>query len=140
MICTTGLLLLTAACSNEDRAARRRAAGPTPTREALARVASVAAGAALFNRCATCHPIRPQALDRNGPNLFGVMGKPVASNSARFAYTAALQRAGGTWTPARMDAWLADPQTFAPGTAMTIAGVPDPLDRADLIAFLQAQH
>ena len=104
------------------------------------RVANIGSGERLFGRCAACHAIRRGATDRNGPTLFGVMGAPVAQVSARFGYTAALQRVGGRWTPARMDAWLSNPQRFAPGTSMGFAGLADPLDRADVIAYLQAQH
>ena len=68
------------------------------------------------------------------------MGKPVGQNSARFGYTAALQQVGGRWTPDRMDAWLANPQRFAPGTSMGFPALADPLDRADIIAYLAAQR
>jgi cytochrome c len=129
-----------AACSNDDRAARRAAAGPSPDRAALLRVASVAAGERQFARCAACHAIRRDAPDRNGPTLFGVVGAPVAGVSPRFGYTAALQRVGGRWTPERLDVWLADPRAFAPGTSMGFPGLADPLDRADVIAYLQAQR
>lgn len=134
----TGLLI--AACSNDDRDARRNAAGPAPDLAALLSVANPAAGARVFGRCAQCHAIRKGAPDGNGPNLHGVMNGPVAQTSPRFAYTAALQRVGGRWTPARMDAWLADPRAFAPGTSMSFPGLADPLDRADVITYLQAQR
>ena len=136
---SAGLLLL-AACSGDDTAARRKAAGPTPDLAAWLRVASPAAGARQFARCAQCHAIRAGAPDRNGPNLHGAMGGGVAQASPRFAYTAALQRVGGRWTPERMDAWLTAPQRFAPGTSMGFPGIVDPLARADLIAYLQAQR
>jgi len=132
--------LTVTACAPDDREARRRAAGPTPSVAALSRVASAAAGARLFTRCSACHSVGRGAPDFGGPNLFGVMGSEVAQNSQRFAYTAALQKVGGHWTPERMDAWLADPQRFAPGTAMGFAGLADPLDRADVIAYLQTKR
>ncbi|MGP7795865.1 c-type cytochrome [Sphingomonas sp. CLY1604] len=138
-ITLTAAVLLTA-CTNDDREARRRAAGPSPDPAALLRVASPAAGQRLFGRCAACHAIRRGAPDRNGPNLFGVMGNDIAGTSPRFGYTAALRQVGGRWTPARMDAWLAAPQRFAPGTSMGFPGLADPLDRADVIAYLQAQR
>lgn len=94
----------------------------------------------MFARCAQCHRIRAGAPDGNGPNLHGVYGGPVAQASRRFAYTAALQRVGGRWTPARLDAWLAKPRVFAPGTSMTFPGLDDPLDRADVIAYLETQR
>lgn len=68
------------------------------------------------------------------------MGSGIAQASPRFGYTAALQQAGGRWTPARMDAWLTAPQRFAPGTSMGFAGLADPLARADIIAYLQAER
>ncbi len=133
-------LLAVAGCSADDHEARRQRAGPNPDRQALARVASAAAGARRFAACAACHAISPGAPDRNGPNLYGVMGQPIGRNSARFGYTAALQGVGGRWTAERMDRWLADPQAFAPGTAMRYPGVSDPLDRADLIAFIESRR
>lgn len=131
--------LLVAACADDDGAERRRALGEHPGLEAAMRVADPRRGAHLFARCAACHTIGPGAGDRNGPNLYAVMGQPVASNSPRYGYTAALRSVGGTWTPEAMDRWIADPAKVAPGTRMTIAGLPDPLDRADLIAYLQSQ-
>jgi cytochrome c len=140
MILAIAAALTLVACSPDDKQARRRAAGPNPSVAALARVANAAAGAKLFTRCSACHSIGRGAPDFGGPNLFGVMGQEIGQNSSRFAYTAALQRVGGRWTPERMDAWLADPRGFAPGTAMGIAGLSDPLDRADVIAYLQTKR
>ena len=133
-------VLLLSACSGDDRDARRKSAGPAPTLAALLHVASPDAGARIFARCAQCHAVRPGVPDGNGPNLPGVMGAAVAHNSPRFAYTAALQQVGGRWTPERMDAWLTNPRRFAPGTSMGFPGLADPLDRADVIVFLQAQR
>ena len=136
-----GAIAVLAACSRDDDAvARRHAAGPRPDFAATMRVASPAAVARQFARCAQCHPIRVGAPDRDGPNLRGVVGAPVAQSSARFAYTAALRHVGGRWTPDRLDAWLTDPHRFAPGTSMGFAGLADPIARADVIAYLQAQR
>jgi len=132
------LALLLAACS-DDSQERRRALGEAPSFAALMRVADAERGGRLFGPCAACHSIRMGAGDKNGPALHGVMGKPIAGTSRRFAYTGALRALGGVWTPERMDRWLAAPAAMAPGTSMTFPGVPDALDRADLIAFLLAQ-
>ncbi|QAY77529.1 cytochrome c family protein [Sphingosinicella sp. BN140058] len=126
------------ACSDDDKAERLRAAGPNPSPEALLRVAKPAAGARLFGRCAACHTIGQGAPNRAGPNLYGVVGRPVAAIPT-FGYSHALKSAGGTWNPERLDTWLAAPAKFAPGTSMTFAGLGDPLDRADVIAYLQSQ-
>ena len=133
-------LLLTACSPGDEKEARRRAAGPAPSPTALLRVASASAGEKVFGQCFACHSIDASAADRSGPNLFGVMGAPVGQRRPRFPYSGALQAAGGTWTPARMDAWLTNPKAMVPGTAMGFAGLADPLDRADVIAYLQKQH
>ncbi|KQQ25309.1 cytochrome C [Methylobacterium sp. Leaf123] len=132
------LACLVAACS-DDGQERRRPLGETPSFADFMRVADTERGRRLFGRCAACHTVRMGAGDRNAPGLYDVMGKPVASNSRRFAYTWALRSWGGVWTPDRMDVWLAAPAKAAPGTSMNFGGVADPLDRADLIAFLQTQ-
>jgi len=130
--------LLAAGCS-DDSDERRRALGGTPRFPDLMRVADPVRGGRLFGPCAACHMVGPGAGDRNGPNLYDVVGKPPGENSLRFGYTAALRALGGVWTPERLDAWLAAPAAMAPGTSMGFRGVPDPLDRADLIAYLQAR-
>jgi cytochrome c len=128
----TAALALTA-CSNGD--VGRRALANAPLEQRLAH-ADPAHGAGVFRRCAACHNLSEGGGDRDGPNLWGVLGKPVATNSARFSYTAALSRAGDLWTCARLDRWLTDPARFAPGTIMAFPGLSDGDDRADVIAFL----
>jgi cytochrome c len=140
VIASAMALLLTACSSNDDKEARRRAAGPAPSAAALLRVASASSGERLFYQCFACHSIQRDAADRSGPNLFGVMGAEVGQRRPRFAYTGALQLLGGRWTPERMDVWLTNPKRMVPGTAMGFAGLADPLDRADVIAYLQKQH
>lgn len=65
------------------------------------------------------------------------MGRPIAGGSARYGYTDALSSVGGRWNPATMDRWLVNPARFAPGTTMRFAGIADPLERADIIAYLE---
>jgi cytochrome c len=140
LIASATLLLLTACSSNDDKETRRRSAGPAPSAAALLRVASASAGETVFYQCFACHSINRDAADRSGPNLFGVMGAEVGQRRPRYPYTGALQSLGGRWTPERMDVWLTNPRRMVPGTAMGFAGLADPLDRADVIAYLQKQH
>ncbi|GJE44914.1 hypothetical protein AEGHOMDF_4106 [Methylobacterium soli] len=132
------LAMLLAGCSDDDQE-RRRSLGEDPSFDDFMEVADAERGARLFGQCAACHTIRMGAGDRNGPGLHDVLGRPVASNSKRFSYTGALLSIGGVWTPDRMDAWLTAPAKMAPGTSMGFRGVPDPLDRADIIAYLRTQ-
>lgn len=130
-----------AACSGGgDDAARRARLGPNPTFAQVMRIADADAGRRQFGQCAACHSIAAGGADRNGPNLHGVFGAPVAQNRPRFGYTDALQALGGLWSAERLDPWLANPRATVPGTTMAFAGVRDPLTRADLIAYLRTQR
>lgn len=133
------LLLALAGCSDDHRAERRAALGPNPSFARLMQAADAKAGARLFGQCAACHSIAAGGQDRNGPNLHGVYGAAIGQNSARFGYTEALQAQAGTWDAARLDRWLTNPRGMVPGTSMAFPGVGDPLDRADLIAYLKTQ-
>ncbi|MBD8909483.1 c-type cytochrome [Methylorubrum zatmanii] len=132
------MAFLVTACSNDGQE-RRRSLGDSPSFGDFMRLADVGRGGRLFSQCAACHTVRKGAGDRNGPGLYDVVGKPIAGNSKHFGYTGALRSLGGVWTPERLDVWLAAPAKFAPGTSMSFRGVPDPLDRADIVAYLQTQ-
>ena len=98
-------------------------------------------GEVVFQKCYACHSVVPGETGLTGPNLFGVVGRAVAS-APDFEYSAALERlpARGyrVWTEAALDAYLRSPEGFAPGTAMTFVGLPDPDERAAVIAYLAA--
>jgi len=126
-------------CSGDQHDERLRKAGPRPTLTALLKVADAEIGERKFAQCTACHRIGPGAPDLGGPNLYGVYGRPMGQNSQRFSYTAALRNAGGKWNAATLDAWIADPKAVVPGTNMQFAGIADPLDRADIIAYLRSQ-
>lgn len=100
----------------------------------------IARGERVFRRCTACHTIGRYAGDTDGPNLYGVLGGPVGERRPRSAYTAGLKALGGTWDAARMDQWLANPRRMVPGTTMAFAGLADPKDRADVIAYLATQR
>jgi cytochrome c len=64
-----------------------------------------------------------------------VVGRKAAT-APGFPYTDALKASGLTWTPDTLDKLLQDPMKFVPGTAMP-QSVPDPVQRADVIAYLE---
>jgi cytochrome c len=99
----------------------------------------VEAGAAVFRRCTACHTIGRDASDTDGPNLYGVVGAPVAERRPRFGYTAGLKSLGGVWTAERLDTWLTNPRRLVPGTTMAFGGLSNADDRANVIAYLAAQ-
>jgi cytochrome c len=87
--------------------------------------------------CLTCHNMGKGQGNKVGPDLFGVVGRAVASVPG-FNYSAALKAKGGSWTFDALDPWLANPRKDVAGTLMTFGGVPSQKQRADIIAFLNA--
>jgi cytochrome c len=47
-----------------------------------------------------------------------------------------MRNSGITWTPETLDAFLYSPLEFLPGTSMGFAGIGDPVERRNLIAWL----
>jgi cytochrome c len=103
--------------------------------ETLLASASPERGAQVVRQCQACHNFQEGQGPKVGPDLYGVVGRPVASVSG-FNYTAAIKKLGGTWTFDALNKWLTKPSADAPGTAMTFAGLSNAKQRADVIAYL----
>jgi cytochrome c len=90
-------------------------------------------GETIYRKCQGCHSI-----DRNrvGPMHKGLFGRQ-AGTVPGFDYSEAMKASGIIWDEETLDAFLSDPRGFVPGTKMTYAGVKNPQDRADLIAYLK---
>ncbi|WP_380785263.1 c-type cytochrome [Sphingomonas sp. R86521] len=101
--------------------------------------ADPAKGAEVFKKCAACHTVAQGAANGIGPNLYATLGEGIAQGKAGFAFSDALKAVGGKWDFDKMNAWLTSPRKFAPGTKMTFAGLGDPKDRANVIAYLNSQ-
>lgn len=86
--------------------------------------------------CVVCHSIEKGGPLRVAPNLWDIVGDKKARFSW-YGYSRALAGAGGTWTLEDLDAYLADPDRFLPGTSKTLIGIADPKERADLITYLE---
>lgn len=92
----------------------------------------------LVSSCLDCHAVDHDSADYVGPTLKGIVGRRVASIKS-YSYSTALYQkaaAGYFWNEATLDRFLEAPQAMAPGIAMIYAGVPDPDDRVQLIAWL----
>ena len=121
----------------ESAPAAGEASGP-PLATLLAK-SDVAHGETVFKKCAACHTINAGGANGIGPNLHGVVGEAIGKGVGGFAFSEALSGIGGQWTFDQLNSWLESPRKFAPGTKMTFAGLGDPQDRADVIAYLNAQ-
>ena len=97
--------------------------------------ADVGRGSGTARLCASCHTFDQGGANRVGPNLWAVVGRPVASQSG-FAYSSALAGHGGAWSYDQLDRYLASPARAIPGTKMAFNGIRNPRDRANLLAYL----
>ena len=98
--------------------------------------ASPERGQEVFRICSACHFVDEGAAHAVGPNLWGVVGRPVATAEGYGRYTPAMTSFGGVWSPERLDRYLRQPTVEIEGTAMIFPGVSNGFDRADLIAWL----
>jgi cytochrome c2 len=93
-------------------------------------------GQALFNACAGCHTLTDGLTHGIGPDLAGVVNRPIAARNG-YMYSPDLAQVSGSWTEENLDRFLADPQAFAPGNTMLFTGLSDPKDRGRLIEYLK---
>jgi cytochrome c len=98
-----------------------------------------AKGAQTFKTCGICHNIGPNAKIKIGPPLNGVVGRKAASWPG-FSYSTGLQKLGKegkVWNDAALNTWLTNPRKDVPGTKMIFAGLSNPQQRANVIAYLK---
>jgi cytochrome c len=93
-------------------------------------------GRQIFAPCRTCHYPEKGYGHHNGPSLFGVFGRRAGTQEGFLYYSETVKRSNLIWTPALLDAWLANPGSLFSGTNMMFVGIRDARDRADLIAYL----
>ncbi|MGE6785022.1 c-type cytochrome [Ensifer adhaerens] len=104
--------------------------------------ADAAAGEAVFKKCASCHTADKGGANKVGPNLWGIVNRPIASHEG-FSYSAGMKTfaEGGkvVWDYDHLSYFIEAPKKHVPGTAMGFAGVKKPDERANLIAWMREQ-
>jgi cytochrome c len=103
------------------------------TSPGLAADDSAQRGEEIYTRCLACHTL---AHNRVGPRHCGLFGRK-AGSVTNYAYSTAMKKYGVTWSEETLDRFLENPLKTVPGTKMGYAGVKDPQERADLIAYLR---
>ena len=90
-------------------------------------------GKTIFKTCAACHAT--DHANRVGPGLEGIIGRK-AGTVPSFSYSDAMKKSGIVWDAKTLDAYLESPQKVVPGNRMPYAGLKNPTDRTDLVAYL----
>jgi cytochrome c len=100
-------------------------------------------GERAFQFCFSCHSVEANQTEvLSGPNLNGVIGRPIASK-AGFDYSPAMKTfgAGKMWTPELIAQFIQDPRAMVPGTAMQKPPGPrSPEERSALLEYLKKPH
>ncbi len=126
--------------SEPAAAATQTAAAPAGGGDlaALLAAADPAQGQTVAKKCAACHPFEKGGPNKVGPNLWDIVGAKHAHKDD-YSYSKAMSdMADKEWSYAELDAFLAAPKTYVPGTKMTFVGIKKPEERAALIAYLRS--
>ena len=95
-----------------------------------------AAGERAFRKCAACHQVGPDATNRVGPHLNGILGREAAAVEG-FRYSPAMRASDIIWDEEQLAAYLANPRQVVRGTTMAFAGIRNEQELRDLIAYLR---
>lgn len=102
--------------------------------EAASDAAALERGEQIYSRCAACHAID---YNRTGPQHCGLFGRKAGTAPGFDNYSQAMRESNIVWNAKSLDRFLQSPMQAVPGTSMGYAGVKDPVERAELIAWLQ---
>ena len=105
------------------------------------KTADPAAGAAVFEKCKSCHNADNGGANGTGPNLWGVVGRAPGSHPG-FAYSDAMKAFGAKqpiWDYEHIYEFIKGPQAYINGTKMTFVGLKQQQDRINVIAYLHGQ-
>lgn len=96
-----------------------------------------AKGEKVFKKCAACHAVGPEAKNKVGPELNGIVGRPWGVVDG-YKYSANLLELadGKVWDDETLDAYLTKPKDLIPKGKMAFAGLKKEDDRENVIAYL----
>ena len=116
------------------------AAVAVPVAELLAK-ADPAKGATVAKAaCGACHNFEQGAPAKQGPTLYDVVNRPIAS-AAGFSYSTSLQeksKSDKQWAFETLNAFITNPKGYASNTKMAFAGEKNDTRRGDILAYLRS--
>lgn len=96
-------------------------------------------GETVFKKCMACHAVGENAKNKIGPVLNDVIGR-TAGTLEGYKYSQAMIDAGAAgmvWDEPTLTSFLTKPKALIKGTKMAFAGIKEPQDIADVIAYLE---
>ncbi len=102
----------------------------------LVAAADPAEGEKVYRKCAACHVVDDE-VNRVGPHLYNVVGRDIGGVDG-YGYSDALAGMDGVWDADALNAWLENPNEFAPGNKMSFRGLRKEEERAAVIKYMES--
>ena len=106
----------------------------------IANAGDIKAGEKIFNKCKACHGVKEGGKNKLGPNLWNIVGAPIAAKDG-YKYSKALKayaEEAGNWNEENLTVWLKKPKGLVKKTKMIFPGLKKADDITNILAFLKA--